>query len=323
MLFGTTGTVCPEAEAKIKNTIFSDFSTLIKCPSEAGSCKKMIPLHYQYPEFAGLAVVFTHNANEKDADIVRNERKYLAYLLENHYPVVAVHGPEFVVSSLVEGHNRLGMLMNYIDGIFIEAKTPSVLKLMILSCLLKLPVKSQESWVAFNLNAVIQAVLEKLANPDDFQLLRSAASTLGNNFGSLIHLFSSRAEMIVDLQMMITSAGDIVIIDPLDIVDCKTQQSVVTTDVKVEPNPHLAMSLQNANLWLKQAQSFCRRIAQAKCPADIIPFVNMQADPLIFSTKADREGKSRINKLKMGSYNAPAPGSTSNNLVVNPITFKL
>ncbi len=285
-------------EKRCQKQVFSHFATLDQHPGEVGSCKKMLPLALLAPDYKKLALVYTHGNQAAHKALIFKENACLRYLNENGYPVVSVHDTPFLVEDK-NTHARFGMVMDYIDGVFIEAKTLPPLKLLIFAALLGIKVPQQENWLAQNLLSLETSIKEKLNIPECLARLQENATVLGLAFQNLIAQFTARNEMIVDLQMIITQNGQIVIIDPLDIVDQKTLQCVLDDKSIVKEDKDLSTFLSQTKSWLEHARLFCKRIQEAKSPTSLLPFVTIRPVPLIFS-QGDPANKSRINRIKSG-----------------------
>ncbi|MBI2791366.1 MAG: hypothetical protein HYX61_05370 [Gammaproteobacteria bacterium] len=301
--------VSSEQEIDIKQFVYEKFSTLLNFPSEEGTCKKMIRLSHLKPEWAEYAVVFGHRADSKHAQIVQDERKYLAHLQENNYPVVEVIGKEFVVALDQTGNERFGMVMRYMPGIFIEAKTVPPLKIYIIAALLGIEyIRPQEAWLALNKKRLLDDIEEKIKNPILFAKLQTGAKTLEHNFDTLIAKFEQDQEMVVDLQMIISSEGTLTIIDPLDVVKQNQDECLSILPDAPKPNDDLLRFIKNTRNWLKLAKQTCSKICSAQHYADLSSLLNLDVEPLVFSTRSDPRGHSRISQIKSQSQSqAPSP----------------
>ncbi|MGD9592564.1 MAG: hypothetical protein AB7V32_08600 [Candidatus Berkiella sp.] len=279
-----------------KQDISANFEAFNQHPGEIGNCKKMLPLKLLNTNYDGLAVVFSHGTQDIHQKQIEKEFACLSYLKNQGYAVVPVIGSPFVVQSKHE-QERYGMLMPYIEGVFIEAKTPTPLNLLILSGLLGIGVSPKENWIAQNLQALEQSIRTKLQNCN-MELLREKAIKLGGEFKRILDKVNNSDEMIVDLQMIITQSGELTIIDPMDVVDLKNYQSYVEISPTI-PSKELPRFLTQTKNWLAQANLFCQIIAKATYAQELLPFVSLHSGPLVFS-QTDPKQKSRLAQLKSG-----------------------
>jgi hypothetical protein len=305
-----------EQEIDIKASIYKNLSYLLNCQREEGTCKKMIRLSHLKPEWAELAVVFGHHADAKHKQIIQDERKYLAHLQENNYPVVQVIGKEFAIEhNQSTDHDRFGMLMRYIPGVFIEAKTFPPLKIYIIAALLGIEyIRPQEAWLALNKSRLLQDIEGKIKDPFDFAKLQAGAKILEDNFAALISKFEEDQAMVVDLQMIISSDGTLTIIDPLDVLKHNKEQYLSILPDAPKPSDDLLRFVQNTKIWLKSARQTCNRISSATHYSDLTSLLNLDVEPLVFSSRSDPRGHSRISQIKSQSQ-TPSSNRTLNKLL--------
>ncbi len=294
---------------KCKQDVITRFTALNQQTGETGTCKKMLPL--AIIDWPAMCVVSCKTTSPSAQSLIFKERLCLSHLAEHGYPVVDVFGDAFIVEQTIHGA-RFAMLERHIKGIFIEAKTPAPLKALILACLLEIPAQpQQEIWLAQNLAQLKNDIAAKLNVEKCFGLCQERAKTLGTQFKALIQRLENREEMIVDLQMIISTEGNLVIIDPLDIVNNKTHKSVLKQDVNMEEAKDLKTFLDDSKMWLKSAQSFCEAIVNATHANDILTLLWQQDKPLLLSKGADFKNKSRVNQLRYGALAKTTPPSPS------------
>jgi hypothetical protein len=311
-----------EQELHIKQSIYEHIEFLLDCPREEGTCKKMIRLSHLNSEWADLALVLGHRTDAKHAQIIKDERKYLAHLQKQGYPVVQVFGNEFVVQHDLYGNERFGMLMRYIPGVFIEAKTLPPLKIYLIAALLGIDyIRPQEAWLALNKNRLLEDIEEKIKDNTNFDALRSHAKTLGSHFDAHIMKFEADQEAVVDLQMIISAEGSLTIIDPLDVLTQNHSEYCSVLPDAPKPNQDLIRFIQNTKNWLKSARQVCGRICSATHYADLSSLLNLDVEPLRFSSASDPRGMSRISKIKSQSATHSALESASTSTMLNKISI--
>ncbi|MCS5709320.1 hypothetical protein CC99x_010425 [Candidatus Berkiella cookevillensis] len=296
-----------EAITSIQNDAYNSFSLLDQYDGEIGTCKKMIDLGKFKAEYQNFALVYSRYLHEANQTIVRNEKEYLNYLSEKNYPVVTVYGNAFVVEQKLE-QPRLAMLMQYIPGVFIEAKTAAPLNILILAALLGIPARAhQEAWLALNQNHLAANIIQAMDQPQNFSQLQEKANILAKNFQALIQKMEQDQIMICDLQMIISKDGRLTIIDPLDIVDYSSAKSLFKNEIQ-DPTPDLRQFLQHTKSWLKNALDFCQTIAQSSTPTDLHAFVSVTPKALTFQHDAmtqKKKARSRVEMLRGTETNTP------------------
>lgn len=247
-----------------------EFARIRLTQYEAGTCKRVFKL----PNNIGLAV--THGNSLMERDLIRNEEIYLAYLKEHQYPVVDMHGGVFAVEG--EGKNeRYGYLMDYIpNAVFIEVKSPSLLKTQIFAALLGIPTQPSEGWWGLNFNRVNSAIAAKLDDPENYNDLKANAATLLTNFTNLIEKLERDSIAIADLQIMLGNNGSLTIIDPLDVVKLDPVNKKITSIANPdrEPAAGFRQFLMKTTDWLTAAQKTCSTIANASTPALLKSFIS-------------------------------------------------
>ncbi|MGE4349307.1 MAG: hypothetical protein AB7D28_06050 [Candidatus Berkiella sp.] len=297
-----------ETITSIQNDAYNSFSELDRqYEGEVGTCKKMIPLGKFKQEYDNFALVYSRYLHETNQAIVRNEREYLKYLSEKNYPVVTVYGNAFVVEQKSE-QPRLAMLMQYIPGVFIEAKTEASLNILILAALLGIPTRAyQEAWLALNQNHLAASIIQAMNDPQNFSQLQEKANILAKNFQTLIQKMEQDEIMICDLQMIISKDGKLTIIDPLDIVKSSNSKSLFNHDQASTPD--LVQFLQQTKNWLNNALDFCNTIAQSSTSVDLHSFVSTTQKPLTFLQHATQKKKmrSRVEVLRGSEICTPFP----------------
>lgn len=294
-----------ETITSIQNDAYHSFSLLDQYDGEIGTCKKMIPLKNLKSEYQNLALVYSRYLHEANQTIVRNERAYLNYLSEKNYPVVTVYGEAFVVEKKLE-QPRLAMLMQYIPGVFIEAKTAASLNILILAALLDIPARAyQEAWLALNQSTLAASIIQAINQPQNFLQLRETAKILAENFQALIQKMEEDQIMICDLQMIISKNGTLTIIDPLDIVNYSNAKSLFKNEVQ-ESSPDLLQFLQQTKSWLNNALDFCKIIAQSSAPTDLHPFASVTPKALTFQHATQKKKtRSRVEMLRGAETSSP------------------
>lgn len=254
--------------AAIQENVQKEFARIKSTSYEAGTCKRVFKL----PNNMGLAV--THSNSLMEKDLIFNEGIYLAYLKEHNYPIVRVHGSVFAVEG--DGKDaRYGYLMDYIpNAVFIEVKSPALLKTQIFAALLGIPTKPSEGWWGLNYQRVNAEIASKIDNPTHYNQLRETAQTLLTHFTNLIDKLESDNIAIADLQIMLSNDGTLTIIDPLDVVklDHENKKIISIADPNKEPASGFKEFLMRTNDWLLSARKICEKIANASSPAMLKSF---------------------------------------------------
>lgn len=251
--------------AATQESVRSDYDKIKLTPYEAGTCKRVFKL----PNNLGLAVTHGHSMMEKD--LIFNEEIYLAYLKEHQYPIVNVHGSVFAVEG-AEKDAHYGYLMDYIpNAVFIEVKSPALLKTQIFAALLAIPTKPSEGWWGLNFSKVNSAIAAKIDNVVLYNHLKQNAATLLSNFTNLIEKLERDSIAIADLQIMLGSDGSLTIIDPLDVVKLDPVNKKITSIAHPdrEPAAGFRLFLMKTHEWLAAAQKTCHTIANASTPAHL------------------------------------------------------
>jgi len=299
----------PNAEQieQIQTAVQQHFDQIVnQQPGEVGTCKKMVNLGCLNPAWQHLCVVFGKTPGGFLHDMVLKERKLLAHLETQGYAIVKVFGEPFNVQP---GQQRFGMIESFIRGVFIEAKTPAPLKLLLTAALLEIPCKSQEGWIAFNLQRVVEEISTKLSNSEAFLAFQARAQHLATAFENLITQLEQQHEKIHDLQMIISADGSLTVIDPLEVIKVSPERRM-TSLLEDEDLAHkdLIRFSQSSHHWLVAAKQYCQSIARYDSPAQVIEQCKMLGSShLTFSSSADSLGKSRVHQLQHAAQVKPTP----------------
>lgn len=228
-------------------------------PYEMGTCKRV----FQLPNNIGLAV--THSNTLMEKDLIHDELLYLAYLKEHSYPVVNTHGAVFAVEG--EGSKaRYGFLMDYIPrSVFIETKSPALLKAQVFTALLGIPTQASEGWWALNHARLFTTIAAKLNNPEAFSKIQVSAAQLFNNLNNLIEKLQQEKLAIADLQIMLSNDGSLTIIDPLDVVKIDLEAKKIISVLRPEKPPAAGFEkfLSKTSEWLESGRQISATIAKA------------------------------------------------------------
>ncbi|MGE3318693.1 MAG: hypothetical protein AB7I18_05300 [Candidatus Berkiella sp.] len=247
---------------KLQQDIVNTFSTIKKSSYEAGTCKRV----FRLPNNIALAV--THGSAGMEKDLIFNEQIYLNYLKEQGYPVVSMRGQVFAVEE--EGKAiRYGYLMDYIpDAVFIETKSPALLKAQIYAALLGIPTHPSEGWWGINHSRIFNVISTMLQDPETFKEVQISAATLVQNYKNLIAKLRKDSLAISDLQMMLSKDGTLTIIDPLDVVrvDPKNNQLISIADPTRPPDAGFRDFLLRTNDWLNEGFKIAHTITSAANP---------------------------------------------------------
>jgi hypothetical protein len=281
------------------------FETIVdQKPGEVGTCKKMVRLDCLSPEWAHLCVVYAKESNDKLNDIVRKEYQLITHLSQHDYPIAASFHPPFVVHP---SKQRVAMILPFIPGVFIEAKTPNPLKLLITAGLLGLTARSQEGWLAFNREKLITQIKAQLALPEALDAFKLRAKCLANEFKALIEKLGIHSQKIYDLQMIISPSGKLKVIDPLEVINVSMNGrwfSLLEQDLLDKPDQ--TKFVHATHRWLLTAQQFCSDLSQFEHITQISEQCSkIASEPLLFRSNADNEGKSRLHQIKNGAPSTP------------------
>lgn len=246
--------------ASLQTMVKEQFAKIKSQPYEMGTCKRVFKLDNDI----GLAV--THSNTSMESDLIHDELLYLAYLKEHGYPVVNTHGGVFAVEG--EGDKtRYGFLMDYIPrAVFIETKSPALLKAQIFAALLGIPTQASEGWWALNHAKLFTTIASKMNNPEAFAKLQLSAAQLFNHFQSLIEKLQHENLAIADLQIMLSSDGSLTIIDPLDVVKIDMEAKKIVSVLRPEKPPAAGFEkfLMKTNEWLNNGLQITATIAKAQ-----------------------------------------------------------
>lgn len=291
---------------QVQLAVVDNFDTLInQQPGEVGSCKKMVRLSCLNPTWQHLAVVYAKEPSEFSKAMVFKEQQLLAHLTQQAYPIVEVFGSVFKVQGTKE-RERYGMIQRYIPGVFIEAKTPAPLKLLLTAALLNLPARAQEGWLVFHQKTLTDQISTALENPQNFADFKVRANHLSLAFRSLIDALKDKQEKIHDLQMIISPDGTLTVIDPLDVIcigDDKSWKSLIEGEDL--SGPSIKQFIEDTTAWLLSAEQFCQLISVTASAVDVTTqCTQMTSVPLFYRTTADKRGTSRVNQLRSEAASA-------------------
>ncbi len=276
--------------ASLQIMVKEQFAKIKSQPYEMGTCKRVFKLENDI----GLAV--THSNSLMESDLIHDELLYLAYLKEHGYPVVDTHGAVFAVEG--EGNKtRYGFLMDYIpQSVFIETKSPALLKAQIFAALLGIPTQASEGWWALNHAKLFTTIASKMNNPETFAKLQLSATQLFNNFHHLIEKLKNENLAIADLQIMLSSDGSLTIIDPLDVVkiDMEARKIVSVLHPEKPPAAGFEKFLMRTNDWLNSGLQITATIAKAPNADNLKSYV----------------GHSQSSHIKKSMLDNPTPKST-------------
>lgn len=281
---------------EVQDAIIRHFDEIVEMqPGAVGTCKKMVRLDCLNPEWAHLAVVYAKQSNEKLNAIVKKEYQLLTHLNQQGYPIVApCHSPFMVPSK-----QRVAMILPFVPGAFIEAKTPLPLKLLVTAGLLGLTTPAQEGW-AFHRNRIIEQIGAELTLPETLQAFQTRAKCLANEFRLLINKLNDQSLRIHDLQMLIQANGKLTIIDPLEVISISTKGAWYSLlEQELLDKPDFKKFVNESQTWLLRAEQFCHFIADSDHVDQIVEQCSqLSPAPVIFSYGADIHCKSRINQIK-------------------------
>ncbi len=321
-----------EEIAQLQQNIILHFAKLKLLPSEVGTCKKVVRLECPELQMSAptLAVAFTHERNPKAAEIIHHEHQFLRYLKEKGFPVVSLHGEVFCLEQTSLGR-RYGMLMDYIpNAVFIEAKTPATLKLLLVAALLGMKTHAREAWVIMHRSYLLQQIQTVLSVPGAFNLntperifslpevfehLNRASRILGENFNNLLLLLEREHLEINDLQMLITQMGHLTIIDPLDVIvfepASKAFRSLLGSAPLTDEGFH--QFLAKTKQWLRNAKHTCLELSEVKNEEGVLAIINSSDKSNVLSFAAcDTRNKSRVSHLRQETGAAlPRLGASS------------
>jgi len=267
-------------------------------PGEVGTCKKMVRLDCLNPQWGHLAVVYAKEPSEISTTMILKEHQLLTHLGQHSYPVVEPFCLPFIVQNKTQ---RFGMLMPYIPGVFIEAKTPNPLKLLITAALLGLEARAQEGWLVFQRQNLLNDIKINLNSTNTLAILQARALRLAGEFEKLIEQLGNHRQRIHDLQMLISQEGALTIIDPLEVVNISTQDSWTSLleNQTLNNKPDFIRFILATQSWLLRAQQFCLSMSQCPNALWVIEQCSQVGHgPLVFSSIADKQGKSRLHTLK-------------------------
>lgn len=282
----------------VQTAVRQYFDTIVnQQPGEVGTCKKMVNLGCLNPAWHTLCVVFGKNPGGFLHDMVIKEHKLLSHLTAQGYPIVKTFGDVFNVQPDQE---RFGIIEEYITGVFIEAKTPAPLKLLLSAALLGIPCKSQEGWLAFHRQEVIDKITSALSTHTAFAAFQDRARHLATAFENLITQLEQNREKIHDLQMVISANGSLTVIDPLEVIQVSMEGKTTSLlEKETLAQPDILRFNQQTQQWLESAKQFCQNAAQCANSLLIIEqCTSFGSAPLVFTSKGDTRGKSRTNQLK-------------------------
>ncbi len=255
--------------AQLQALVKEDFAKIKTQPYEMGTCKRV----FQLPNNIGLAV--THSNTLMEKDLIHDELFYLAYLKDHGYPVINTHGAVFAVEG--EGDNtRYGFLMDYVpQAVFIETKSPALLKAQIFAALLGIPTQASEGWWALNHSKLFTTIATKINHPEAFAKLQITAAQLFNNINNLIEKLTNEKLAIADLQIMVSNDGRLTIIDPLDVVKVNLEAKTIVSVLHPETPPAAGFEvfLSKTGQWLESARKHCEMISKAYNPEHLKSYV--------------------------------------------------
>lgn len=244
--------------SEIQNFVSEQYISLLQAPYEQGTCKKCLPI-----QDTPYCVVVMHEATDFAKEMIHRERQYLDYLQKKGFPVVETAGDVFPICAKGQPV-RYGLIEKHVrDGVFIEAKTPAPLKLLIFAALTGTIFRATEAWF-LQKDSIEKTIAEKLTQ-DSFERIKAAAICLQRNFEMILSLMKDKQVEISDLQGLITVDGTLTIIDPLDVV--KVEQgytkvdSILASNQKV--NPDFISFLKKTKLWLQEGVLLSAKIGQA------------------------------------------------------------
>lgn len=309
MIEGLQAKAAADAECvnihEIQTTVNTHFAQLNREMGEIGTCKKMVNLGCLNPQWQHLAVVYSKEATAASKDMINKEYKLLKHLEAQDYPVVKVWGEAFTVQTTAT-HERLGMILTYLPGVFIEAKTAKPLNLLITSALLGLQARSQEAWLVFQHSTLLKQIATALAKPEHFEQFHIRAASLARAFQTLRQKLMLQQEKIHDLQLIISNDGTLTIIDPLDILTLSDGNYLSLLEKQKLQDASFVSFVQNTDSWLFNAQQFCQQLLRCDSCAEVLEYCSLnEQKPLIFSSALDPAGKSRLNQLKRPLLSSP------------------
>lgn len=237
----------------------ANYKELLNLPFEQGTCKKCLPI----PQ-SSLCVLVAHESNSIANEMIQNETKYLTHLRSLGFPVVRSYGKPFVVESS-EAETKLAFIEDFVaNSIFIEAKTPAPLKLLIFSALTGTTFKATEVWF-LQKDSIENRIITALST-ENLSSIKEAAQNLANHFQLVLNKIAETQTEISDLQGLITQDGRFVIIDPLDVVEVKNNYQIVhsITDTKKQDSVDFVRFLRTTKLWLNEGIKICQHIVSAE-----------------------------------------------------------
>lgn len=247
-------------QQRLEAFVKKNFATIKQSSYEAGTCKRVFKLP------GNIALAVTHGNAGMEKDLIHNERVYLQYLKDQGFPVVEVHGKVFAVEG-EDKQARYGYLMNYIpNAVFIETKSPVLLKAQIFAALLGIPTQPSEGWWGLNHARLLSDIAKRIQNPEVFKQLKARAENLFTNYKNLIEQLAKQQLAIADLQIMLSKDGTLTIIDPLDVVKFDPDKKNIVSILNAQRPPEAGFKdfLARTDEWLQAGLDLSRRISSAE-----------------------------------------------------------
>lgn len=241
-----------------------------------GSFKRVLPFE------AGLALAVSLEEGPKAKAMLEEECENLRFLRGAGFPAIGVASDVFQINA----KGKFAVVMEAVpDHTFIDGKDPGTMTTLLPSILLDVKIPSGEAWI-FKLPAIKAEIAKKIGNPGSLALAQEKAAKLYAQLEQIETLLKTPREdgksiTIVDLQLLVDRAGNIRIIDPLEILkyDSKENAYFKLTGEKIDTNENFTASIERAQGVLAQMKSYCRAVVRTKEPGQLRALVTPAIGP--------------------------------------------
>lgn len=232
-----------------------------------GELKKILPFEN------GLALAVTLNGGSKPKEQLEKELNNLIFLKSLGFPAVQT------VSKVFQINDKSAYVMEAIpEHTFFDGKNPGTIKTILPATLINVKIPNNEAWI-FKKSEIEADIAQKLADPTSPTTAKTKAEKLYIQLQQIQKLLNTPDKegkylTIVDLQLLVDKAGNITIIDPLEVLkrDSKGQYFKLNNE-KTQTTPEFEASIERARGLLADMQSYCLKIIKTSDPNELIDLI--------------------------------------------------
>ncbi len=265
-----------------------------------GSFKTIYPFMNKF----ALATVKGPKAKE----MLIKEQKLITKLAENGLPTIKFHSDVFELAN-----DRQAVLLQWVPATtLIDVKdeiASSKRKLMAVA--LGIEILSGEAWVLQKSHVEKQIKCLFLENPALFLQVKKFALKLQHSIRDIVSTLEAKDMLIADLQLLVSIDGQVVIIDPIDIVNVSRQNNAVTyhsfldEEGVVQDNPDFVKLLYQGKDLLNQCLTWCNEVAKLSSNAEALQLMIPSSKQTEYSARDIHKSMMKQNLANKSLRNGP------------------